>query len=177
MSAPAPAPPGRAGHTARDMAISLLILLVPVAIIVALVNIRGGSDVVVVDPGPAIAEATAAKSFPVAVPTGLGSSWRSVSAQFTRDPGGAVLRIGYVTPSGGAVQLIESDAALDGLLVRELGDNSRPTGTEPIGANRWNSYQVRAGELALVLPQAGRTIVIIGHADVGELRELAAAVA
>src|SRR5690242_10898057 len=103
--------PARQSRRPRDMALSLIVLLIPVAIIAALVWVRGGSDPVVIDTAPAIAEARAANAFPVTAPHGLDSGWRPVSAAY--DPGnpttpGALLRIGYVTATGGSVQLIES---------------------------------------------------------------------
>ena len=94
------------------MTISLIVLLVPVAVFVALYRLRGGEDVVVVDPTPAIVQAQAAAVFPVAAPTGLTDAWRPVSAVFKREAGGASLRLGYITPDGGAVQLIESTRPL-----------------------------------------------------------------
>jgi hypothetical protein len=161
------------------MALSLIVLLIPVAIIVALVWARGGDDPVVVDTAPAVADAQAAKVFPVSAPRGLGPGWRPVSAAF--DPGsaanpGAVLRIGFVTPAGGSVQLIESNAARDALLIRELGDNTRPDGVLSVAGQDWNAYRVRNGEHALVRPDGPRTLIVIGAADPAELRTLAQAV-
>jgi hypothetical protein len=165
--------PARHGRSARDMILSLVVLLIPVAIIVAFVWARGGDDVVVTDPGPAIAEAQAAGAFPVAVPHGLASGWRSVSAQYSSSD--STLRIGYVTPNGGAVQLIESSAPRDGLLIAELGDDVRPTGPVSAGNAQWSSYELHNGQRAVVLPQNGRTIIIVGNADSSQLQQLAAA--
>jgi uncharacterized protein DUF4245 len=167
----------RTGRTARDMALSLVVLLVPVAIIMGLVWLRGGNDVVTVDPTPVISTAQAAKAFPVSVPRGLPEDWRTVSATFTGNPPGAVLRLGYVAPSGGGLQLIESNAPVDGLLIRELGDQTRPLGTVSAGRREWNAYQVRGDQRALVLTGTGRTVIVIGAADLSELQALAGALA
>ena len=83
------------------MALSLVVLLIPVAIIATLVWARGGDDPVVIDTAAAVADAQAANAFTVTAPRGLGPGWRPVSAAF--DPGaaatpGAVLRIGFVDP-------------------------------------------------------------------------------
>jgi Protein of unknown function (DUF4245) len=164
-------PPGRAGRTAKDMAISLIVLLIPVAIIAAFVWARGGDDPVTVDPQPAIAEAQAAKAFPVLEPNGLSTNWHAVSAVYTTAD--RTLRIGYVTPGGGGVQLIESSSATDGLLINELGDDVRPNGVATVGATTWNGYLLHNGQRAIVLPTTGRTVIIMGNADQVELQELA----
>jgi Protein of unknown function (DUF4245) len=155
------------------MAISLVVLLIPLALVVAVFRLRGGEDVVVVDPGPAISQAAGA--FTVSVPKGLGDGWKPVTAQFHRETGGALLRVGYVTPGGGGVQLVESTEPVDGLLIRELGDQTRPTGTVAIGGLEWRSYDVRGDERALVRTEDGRTLIVIGQADAAELHALAAA--
>ncbi len=165
--------PTRHGRTARDMAISLVVLLIPVAVIVGFVWARGGDSPVIIDPQPAIADAQDAKAFPVAVPGSLPDGWRPVAAQYSAPD--ATLRIGYLTPNGGAVQLIESSTPVDGLLIQELGDDTRADGVVTAGSAQWNAYQVRNGERALVLPTKGRTLIIIGSADASDLQTLAAA--
>ncbi len=165
--------PPRVNRRFRDMALSLIALLIPILLVVTLFRLRGGEDVVIVDPAPAISQARAANAFPVEAPTGLPEQWRPVSAAFQRPGGAAVLRLGYVTPSGGGVQLVESDEDAEVLLPRELGAEIRPTGTEAIAGREWQSYQVRGGELALVLTGPDRTVILVGRADMPELRRLA----
>jgi hypothetical protein len=99
-----------------------------------------------------------------------------VSAVYRREPDGAVLRVGYLTPAGSGVQLIESDRPADALLEQELGDQVRPEGNETIQATPWQSYVLKSGEQALVRIESGRTVIVIGRAEVAELRELAQAV-
>ncbi len=164
--------PRRQSRTARDMVLSLVVLLIPIVVIIVLVGAPGGNDPVVTDPGPVIAEAQSARAFPVAVPTGLSSDWKSVSSAYDAN----TLRIGYVTPAGAGVQLIESSVPKDQLLIQELGDDTKPDGVVPAGSGSWNAYQVRNGQRALVLPQSGRTIIVIGDADPSELAQLAASV-
>src|SRR5258705_12992171 len=107
----APATPSRAGRSGRDMAISMVVLLIPLALVVAIFRLRGGEDVQIVDPSSAIASAQSAKLFPVAAPTGLAAGWRPLSAQFARDGATGALRVGYLTPNDGQGQLIETNAA------------------------------------------------------------------
>ena len=170
-----------ARRTARDLVISMVVLLVPIAFIVAIFRLQGGEDPVVIDPAPVLAQAEAAGEFPVSRPGGLAEGWRPVTAVYRREDSGSILRVGYLTPSGAGVQLIESNQPADDLLRRELGDAVRPTGTVDISGRQWQSYTVRGDELALVqtgLLESGhaRTVIVIGRGSSDEMRALAAAV-
>jgi hypothetical protein len=165
--------PSREFRTVRDMVRSLVVLLIPIAVIVVLYRARGGEDVVVVDPVPTVAEARAA-GLPASAPNGLADGWRPISAGF--DPsGGGTLRIGYLTPSGAGVQLIESGVPADPLLIREIGDDVRVTGPVTAGSAEWQSYRARNDDTALVRRGSAVTLIVIGQASVGELGTLAAA--
>jgi hypothetical protein len=154
------------------MVISLIVLLIPIALLVVLFRLRGGEDVQVVDPSAALDEARAAAVFPVAEPTGLDSGWRMVSAQFD----GGTLRIGYLTPSGGQVQLIEAKDAPDVLLPREFSAGARAGDNLSVDGLLWRVYQVTGVERALVLGQPDRTLIVIGRTDLVDLAVLAQAV-
>ena len=166
----------RAGRTGRDMAISMLVLLIPLGLVVALFRLRGGEDAVVVDPSAAISSAQSAGLFPVGVPKNLGGGWRPQSAQFTRVGNTGELRVGYLTPRGGQLQLIESNEDIASLSSRELGNRAGVTGTATIAGAPWPAYQVRGDEKALVRTTPQRTVIVIGQADAAELETLATAV-
>jgi len=165
--------PKREGRTGRDMALSLIVLLIPLAVIVGIFRLRGGEDVVVVDPSAAIGQAQASGLFPVAVPEGLAPGWRSISANFAAADGTGALRVGYITPGDGTVQVLESNEDPQVLLPREFGPDGEPTGTVDVDGTVWRSYRFRGGEQALVLTTSNRTIVVQGQASPEELRELA----
>jgi len=171
--APQVAQPKREGRTGRDMALSLIVLLIPLAVIVGIFRLRGGEDVVVVDPSAAIGQAQASGLFPVAVPEGLAPGWRSISANFAAADGTGALRVGYITPDDGTVQVLESNEDPQVLLPREFGPDGEPTGTVDVDGTVWRSYRFRGGEQALVLTTSNRTIVVQGQASPEELRELA----
>ena len=164
-----------ARRSVRDMVLSLLVLLIPIVFVVAVFRLQGGEDPVVIDPSPVLAQAEAAGDFPVSRPRGLAEGWRPVSAVYRGEDGAAILRVGYLTPSGAGVQLIESDQPAEQLLGRELGDPVRPAGMVDISGHQWQSYQVRNDERALVLTDRERTLIVIGRAPADELRVLAAA--
>jgi len=165
-----------ARRSVRDMVLSLLVLLIPIVFVVAVFRLQGGEDPVVIDPSSVLAQAESAGDFPVSRPRELAEGWRPVSAVYRGEDGGAILRVGYLTPSGAGVQLIQSDQPAEQLLGRELGDPVRPAGMVDIAGRQWQSYQVRNDERALVLTDRERTLIVIGRAGVDELRALAAAV-
>lgn len=175
--APVPAERARAGRTARDMILSLVVLLIPVLVIVAIFRFSGGEKPTQVDPSAAIAQARSAQAFPVLAPPRLPDGWRSVSAQFHRQDAASALRIGFVTSSGGALQLIETNEPITTVVDRELGARVRPLGPVSLAGRSWQSYEVRDGERALVLAEPDRTVIVIGRGEPGELATLATALA
>jgi len=160
----------RPSRRPRDMALSLVVLLVPVVLVVGLYRLLGGDTPPAVDAGPVVAQARAGAGFPVLVPT---VDWRVASATYREEGGGATLRIGYVTPSRGGAQLIESSMPADALLARELGERPQLTGTVPVAGQDWQRYSAREGETALVRTESNRTIIVIGRAPDAELVTLA----
>ncbi|MGH2598404.1 MAG: DUF4245 domain-containing protein [Dehalococcoidia bacterium] len=158
----------------RDLALSLAVLLVPIGLIVALFQFLGGDqEIVTVDPQPAIAQARDA-GLSVAAPRGLSDDWKTTSAVIRTFGVATTLRIGYVTPTGGFAQVIQSNADPESLLRRELGGGKRPTGVERIGGAQWQAHPGRGQERALVLTEPERTILVLGKASAKELRALAA---
>ena len=157
------------------MARSMVVLLIPIAIFVAIFRLYGGEDVVIADTAPAYADARAAGAFTVVEPAGLAGGWRPVSATFRVDQPGAVLRIGYLTPDDGQVQLVESDRPAADLVRSELGDSGEGLGTVNAAGLAWQVYTVRHGEHALVNTDGDRTVIVVGSTDVTTLRTLAGA--
>jgi hypothetical protein len=165
----------RLSRRPRDIVMSLAVLLAVVLGLFGLYRCLGGDEGVTVDPAPVYAEARAAGQFAVAEPAGLGSKWKPISAAYQPQEAGAVLRVGWRTPEGDSVQLIESSLSPDVLLDRELGAGAQPGSEVEINGRRWRSYSARADERAFVLLEPGRTIIVVGQAGDAELRELAAA--
>ncbi|MEU8181871.1 DUF4245 family protein [Micromonospora sp. NPDC049044] len=178
-----PAPPPRvaaastkAERSPKDMAISLLVLLIPIALLLAFYRgFLGGDQPTTVDAAPAIEQARSANTFPVSEPQGLGSGWRTVSARYQTVEGGANLRIGYLTPEGRGVQLLQSNVPAERLLPVELTDQSQPQGPTELAGRTWQRYTARGNQQALVLLEPTRTVLVVGDARDNELRELAGA--
>jgi hypothetical protein len=166
---------GRRGERSpRDMALSLAVLLVPIALLLIFYKfVLGGDAPITVDPGPAVQEAQSAAQFPVAVPRDLGKDWHVSSATFRREAGGATLRLGYVDPADNPIQLIESSVAPETLLPAELSSTAKPIGTFRTAQGVWRSYQGRPGEQALVRSEPNRTIIVVGRTAEVNLEALA----
>lgn len=166
----------RSERKPKDMALSLLVLLAPIALLFGFSRIFFQPDEpAVVDTASVIAQARAANAFPVSEPIGLGSGWRTVSARYQPADGAAVLRIGYLSPDGQGMQVVQSNLPPEKLLPTELTDASRPQGSIELAGQRWQRHTARPGERALVLLMPNRTVIVVGAAGEEELRELAGA--
>jgi Protein of unknown function (DUF4245) len=157
--------------------ISLAVLLVPVFVLVGGYQlISGRNEPVEVDTAPALAEAEAA-GMAVAAPAGLADGWVPVSAVFQRPAGGLTLRIGYITPDGPSVQLVQSTVPAERLLPSELPDGAQPAGTVDVAGEPWQPYQNQDGERALVHLAPDLTTMVVGATSEAQLRDLAASLA
>lgn len=166
----------RGDRRLRDMALSLAVLLVPIALGIFFYQyFLDGNKPVTYDARPTVEAATAAKLFPVSEPQGLSADWHLQSANFKRENGGGTLRLGYSDPDANPVLLIESSVATDTLIPAELGAGPEATGTFRSGAKTWQKYAGRPGETALVLLEKGRTMLVVGSAKSDKLEEFAAA--
>ncbi|MEH1097625.1 DUF4245 domain-containing protein [Micromonospora sp. CPCC 205561] len=177
---PAPVPAAdtrKSERSPKDMAISLLVLLIPIALLFAFHRgFLGGDQPVTVDPAPAVESARAANAFPVSEPAELGDAWRTVSANFQTAEGGSTLRLGYLTPEGRGAQLVQSSVPPERLLPTELTAEGRPQGQTELGGRTWQRYTARGNEQALVLLEPDRTVIVVGDARDNELRHLAGAI-
>jgi hypothetical protein len=155
------------------MLLSLAVLVVP--IFVLLLGYRylfAGDAPISVDATQTWAAARHSAHFTVLAPDGLPKGWTVASAMF-RD---GTLRVGYVTPAGTGLQLVESDRALDVLGPAELGTEARAGSLVSLNGQPWRAYQqVRGGGQALVLADAGRTVLVVGSASPADLRTFATA--
>jgi hypothetical protein len=143
----------RGGRSAKDMALSMAVLLIPVFLF--LIGYRvffAGDAPIPVDAGQTYATAQHDAHFPVLVPQNLPSGWTPIAAKFDPPVGAAVLRVSYVTPAKSGLQLIES------------------------AGRQWREYPVaKGGGRALVLAADGYTTVITGTATDNDMRTIAAA--
>jgi hypothetical protein len=166
----------RLARTPTDMVKAVLVLLVPVvAAVLVYVYFFGGANVIAVDPGNYYADAKADGHFAVVQPAGLPDGWKAVSSSFDRVADGAVLRVGYVAPDGGGIQLVESDRPAAKLLDDELGPTDTVGTSVDIGGLTWGRLDsTRRNDHALVSTGDGRTLIIHGQASQQDLAAFAA---
>ncbi|PZS27285.1 MAG: hypothetical protein DLM59_16740, partial [Pseudonocardiales bacterium] len=145
----------RSRQTARDMILSLTVILVIVGIVVAFQQ-RGGQRVRVIDPSDTYAGARASASYPVRVPH-LPGAWRPTSAtNQTAEGGRLTLRLGFLTPQGQYAQLVESDLQRNVILGRELSPGARPTGTLLVNGVSWDRLPAKKhGDRAIARTDGG----------------------
>lgn len=172
------APRVRPARGPRDMLISLLVLLLPVLVLFAAFQwVTGGGSPTRVDQEPALSAARASGLEAVA-PRGLDDGWAPVSAVFQEADGGLTVRLGYLTPNGAGIQVVQSTVPVDALLEAELGAQARQDGEVTLATGVWRAYhEVRGGpERALVRLGPDRTTLVVGPASEAELRTVAAAI-
>ncbi len=105
-------------RTPRDMALSLIVLMVPVFLLVLTYRfLYQGDTIVTVDPSEAIASAQRAGMSQLP-PNTAPEGWLIVNAHF-RD---GVLRIGYLTKDRGGVQLAQSKTDLAATAAAKPGE-------------------------------------------------------
>lgn len=151
----------------------MAVLLVPVFLLLGAYKVFFSGDApIAVDASDTWATARHSAPYPVLQPDGLPGGWTVISASYT----GGTLRIGYVTPDGSGVQLVESDRTGDVLIPAELGTDARAGNLVTIGGRSWRAYPVvHGGGRALVLVDQGRTVLVTGTATDSDERTLAAA--
>lgn len=165
----------RSGRSPRDMALSIIVLLIPIFLLVGLYRLVGNEEPPVIDPAPAYAAARSANRFPVLEATPLPAGWQLQRAAYANDRPGGLLRIGVRSATGGAMQILQTAAAPDEIVPTELGTGGQPGGTVDVTGRSWSAYDGgRPGERALVLAESGRTVIVYGRADQADLRTLAA---
>ncbi|WP_436526397.1 DUF4245 domain-containing protein [Actinoplanes sp. HUAS TT8] len=170
---PAPRLTKREGRSPRDMALSLVVLMVPIVLLLVFYRVvLGGDEPMTVDPASSIQ--LASREFTVLAPTGLNSDWRVTAANFKREKDGATLRIGYVDPDDKPVQVVESTVPADTLVPAEVGREGKRTGAYRTDTRTWLVYSGRPDETALIFTEANRTVLIIGKTDRSNLEKVAA---
>lgn len=159
------------GGTARDLVISMLVIVVPLLLFVAFCQ-PGIKDTQTFDPSGTYTRARAASPFPVRIPGAL-PDWKPRSASLRKNTvGRSTLRVNYLTPGDRYVQLIQSDVPAEALIPAELGAGA-PRGATTIDGDRWQQYGgSRPEDRAYVLLVPGVTVIAVGDATNDEIETL-----
>ena len=179
----------RRNKTARDMSISMGVIVVSVLL---LTGINGGFSF---SPGRAsggntqtaevragFATAGRVTGFAVVVPGSLPASWHESSFSITGSPGTPdappTARGGWLTPTGAYISLVESSGAPRAVLAAELGQTGGgTTGSVTAGGANWTIGPGVRQEVAWYRTVRGVTLLITGNATPQDFGTLAAAVA
>jgi hypothetical protein len=158
-----------------DMAKAVLVLLVPVIIaVVVYVFFFGGSNAIAIDPSGTYSEAQFARVFPVVQPQGLPNGWKPVSSTFGVENGRHVLRVGYVTPSGSGIQLVESDGSAAAAISDAVGSSNPVGASVSLGGRTWGEVGAgKSDQRALIDTEKGYTIIVKGQVGESDLRTFA----
>lgn len=166
-----PAPSPRAGRRPRDMALSMLVLLVPVFLLVGFYRFLGHEEPPAVDTTEVYGSVQRANQFPLLQPEGLPEGWRIASATFTD----GILRIGVTAPDDGNLQVVESAHPTAELVPGIIGKSARPAETVTVNGTSWQRYtEGRPGETALLQTTGTRTTIVVGRATDAQLQRLVA---
>ena len=86
------------------------------------------------------------------------------------------VRVGYITPSAGYLQLKQSNATEEALLLAVADNRAMPAqGTQDVAGTRWVVYGTRPAEPVWIGDVKGVRLVLTGSATDDEFRTLAAA--
>jgi hypothetical protein len=148
------------------MALSMLVLIVPVFLLVGFYRFLGHETPPQVDTAEVYASVGRAGQFQPLQLRDLPSGWRISSATFTD----GVLRLG-VTADNVALQVVQSAKPRAEVLTTAVGQ-SAAAGGAAIGG--WDKVTgTRAGERAIVQTSGPRTVVIVGQAKDEQLQRVA----
>jgi hypothetical protein len=161
----------RLARTPWDMTKAVLILLVPVLVAVAVyVFFFGGSNPIAISTTDTYATAAADAHFTVLEPADLPKGWTPITIAYEPGNGTSLLRVGFVSPGGAGVQLIESDQPADTLLADELGATPPTASSVQLGDLTWGQIATaKRGDRALVSTDHGRTVIVTGQASEADL--------
>lgn len=170
--------------TVRDMVLSLAVIAVPIAVVLAIEPSKSGNPVHPVDASAyqtTLSAARAAEPFQVLAPTSLPSSWKLTSAYYNpAGSGPAEWHLGYLTPSGAYASLEQTGESFAGYLSDQHSNASQGSAVQIAGAtpNTWQRYTgtAPAGLPTLLYAQNGKsTVIVAGSAPLSDLETLAAA--
>ena len=180
-----PAKPPRSAMTVRDLLGALVVLAAIVLVVGGLTRgcsfAPGGPSV---DPNAAprvdapvqLRALAGSTPFPLRVPA-VPADWRANSVDALRvGPANRAVRVGYLTPSGRYLRVVQSDADEAALLTLEARGTPVASGAADVAGRTWVTYADDTREPIRIADLDGVRLLITGSGDEDEFRTLAAAV-
>lgn len=177
---PPPRKRRRGFETLGDMARSMGIVLVVVAVIFLITIRTGGQSIRVVDVAPTLAQAKIGAPFLLEAPAGLGAGWKATSVYFnpperTGVTGVTLWHIGYVTPAGQYAGMEQTNGPANDVVEAALTAPGA-AGSSSVGGVAWQRWaQPDSKRRAISRTQGSVTVVVDGTAGWPELEQLAGA--
>ncbi|MFH0242539.1 DUF4245 domain-containing protein [Streptomyces sp. HK10] len=166
----------RGRQTARDMVLSLLVILLGAGFVYLLVPHDDSLDPVrPVGYDVELATARRAAPYPVAAPAGLPDTWRATSVGYKRQSDlGAVWHLGFMDPDDQYAAVEQSDGEPEKFIGSVTHGAEPADRTQRAGGEEWERYEGAKYD-ALVRRESGVTTVVTGTASFESLARLAAA--
>lgn len=168
---------------ARDMVISMAVLLVPIALLLWFFTMEPEAKVEAIDVAPQLARAEAESPYPVLRATNLPDGWTPVRAAWAKDGSkwideqpavGNAWLVGYMGPDGFYYGVEQRDRAA-GAVIERLTRQGRETGeTVQAAGLEWKSYESKDGRTkSLVAQKDGMVAVIAADAELEAVKAFA----
>jgi hypothetical protein len=170
----APPPKRRGFGSTGDMVRSSLVVLAIVIGFVALVPRPDTKVTSSVDLPTTAAQAERVAPYPVLTPEGLDAGWRPTRAEVRRESDGTTTwRVGFTTPEGKFVRLVQSDRPAEAFVAAEAGA-AQSEGSRPVAGEDWQLLTNAEEERRAMWSSAdASTVVLTGTTSYDELAELA----
>ncbi|WP_344630601.1 DUF4245 domain-containing protein [Streptomyces glaucosporus] len=166
----------RGTQTARDMVLSMLVILLGAGLVYLFIPHDDSLDPVrPITYDTELATARRAAPYPLAAPVGLPETWRATSVRYDgQSDHGAVWHLGFMDPDNEYAAVEQGDGKPDAFIA-EVTHGAEPTGeNRTVDGEEWERYEGPKYD-ALVHREDGVTTVVTGTAPFDSLARLAAA--
>ncbi|NSC23661.1 DUF4245 domain-containing protein [Streptomyces albus subsp. chlorinus] len=169
----------RGAQTARDMVISLAVIVLAAWVIYLFVPHDESKDPVkTVGYRVELASARRAAPYPVAAPRGLPDTWRATSVRYTADgPAGSVWHLGFITPDDEYAAVEQSDSKRPDRFVDDVTHGAGKTAKKQrIAGEEWTRWTGPKYDALVRTDKDGTSVTVVtGTAGFRKLGELAGA--
>ncbi|MFC1412803.1 DUF4245 domain-containing protein [Streptacidiphilus sp. N1-12] len=173
-AAPAPKRRGMANKSARDMVLSMILVMAAGVVIYLFIPHSGGDGVHPVEYNAALQSARRAAPYPVLAPEGLAKGWNATAVEYDgADPADAQWTLGFIDPAGQYVAVRQSNGPAADFLADATTNGVKQAGTSTVDGTVWSHYQGDRYR-ALVLQTAKGTTAVTGTESFADLARFAA---
>lgn len=169
----------RGAQTARDMVLSLAVIVLAAGVIYLFVPHDDSKDPVkTVGYRVELASARRAAPYPVAAPQGLSKDWRATSVRYSADgPEGAAWHLGFMTPDNQYAAVEQSAPERPSRYLDEVTQGAEKTAkTQRVGDEKWTRWTGSRYDALVHTAKDGKSVTVVtGTASFRQLGHLAEA--